>query len=203
MRQYFWLNVAISVCAIGIIIARLIWPNLKIDAITLGLIIVAILPWLSGLIESAKFPGGWEVKFRDIKTAGEKVIQSAPAAMPVPEPKGFERAPFRFWAQDPNLSLVELRIEIEKRIRALAGRAGLPEDQSLMRLFHRLRQNGVLQDASVSGLQDLVAAGNRAAHGARVEPDVTLWAFEYGPKVVAALDAKLQEFGDVTGRGDR
>ena len=42
---------------------------LTIDAISLGLLIVALLPWASSLIESAKFPGGWEIKFRDLKKA--------------------------------------------------------------------------------------------------------------------------------------
>ncbi len=53
--------------ALVIIAARIIWPSLLIDAITLGLLIVVILPWLSKLIESAKFPGGWELTFRRIQ----------------------------------------------------------------------------------------------------------------------------------------
>ena len=88
---------------------------------------------------------------------------------------------------------VELRIEIEKRLRALAERAGIPEERSMIRLFNRLRDAGVLRDASLSGLQELVNAGNRAAHGAAVEPDVASWAREYGPQIIAALDARLRE----------
>lgn len=68
----------------------------------------------------------------------------------------------------------------------------------MMRLFHRLRENGVLKDASLSGLQKLVSTGNQAAHGASVEPAIAFWAFEHGPQVIAALDARLHEF-DVAG----
>jgi hypothetical protein len=57
MKEQFWLKVFISIVALGVILARLVWPNLRLDAITLGLIIVAILPWLSTIIESAKFGG--------------------------------------------------------------------------------------------------------------------------------------------------
>src|SRR5262249_49877251 len=97
------------------------------------------------------------------------------------------------WIQDPNVALVALRIEIEKRIRAIAERANIPDDRSMMRLFRTLRERGILNDASLSGLQQLVAAGDAAAHGASVEPAVAAWALEYAPKVISALDAKLEQ----------
>jgi hypothetical protein len=56
-----WLKAVISIIAIGTIFLRMLMPELKIDSITLTLMAMAILPWLSELIESAKFPGGWEV----------------------------------------------------------------------------------------------------------------------------------------------
>lgn len=73
MREHFWVKLIISIIALSLIAGRLIWPHINIDAIILGLLIVAILPWLTSLIESAKFPGGWEVKFRDIQAAGQKI----------------------------------------------------------------------------------------------------------------------------------
>jgi len=51
-------KIVMMVIAFGLIVARFIWPNIQVDAITLGLIIVAILPWLTTIVESAKFPGG-------------------------------------------------------------------------------------------------------------------------------------------------
>ena len=54
--------------ALAIASAHLIQPALKIDAITLGLLVIAILPWLPRLLESAKLPGGWEVTFRRLET---------------------------------------------------------------------------------------------------------------------------------------
>lgn len=61
-----------------------------------------------------------------------------------------------------------------------------------MQLFHELRNQGVLNGTSMSGLQEIVMAGNQAAHGARVEPAVAEWAFDYGPRILAALDIKLK-----------
>jgi hypothetical protein len=191
MREQFWLKVLISIVALGAILARLIWPNLKVDAITLGLIIVAVLPWLSTIIESAKFPGGWEIKFRTIELAGRKVIESSTAEVRAPErsaPAYLEMA-----RRDPNLALAGLRIEIEKRLRMLAGKHRMNVEGSLMRIFHALRELGVLSEDSIDGLQDLIMAGNDAVHGAKVEEAVADWAFEYGPQVLAVLDSKLGE----------
>jgi hypothetical protein len=43
-------------------------PSLKLDdALSVGLVIVAVLPWISELLAGAKLPGGVEVIFRDIK----------------------------------------------------------------------------------------------------------------------------------------
>lgn len=189
MKQHFWLKLTISIIGLGLIAARLIWPHINIDAIILGLLAVAILPWLSSLIESAKFPGGWEVKFRDVQAAGQKVTAESPAS----EMKALDRpAPYLSVSeQDPNLALVGLRIQIEERLRALAERYDVKEHRSLLRLFQELRNQGVLNDASMSGLQEIVMAGNQAAHGAKVEPAVAQWAFTYGPQILAALDSKL------------
>lgn len=193
MIEHIWLKLGISIASLGAIIARMVWPDLKVDVITLGLILVALLPWLSVLIESAKFPGGWEVKFRSLQSAAQKVISEVPTALTadvVPRPAYLE-----IIERDPNLALVGLRIEIEKRLRALGEAAGIKEERSLMRLFQRLREEGVLRDASLSGLQEVVMAGNQAAHGAKVEPNVASWAADYGPELLATLDAHLQALG--------
>lgn len=182
-----WIKIAVSVIVIIAIIIRLIWPKIKIDVITLGLLIVAILPWLSTILESAKFPGGWEVKFRDLQkaashvTAGTKLKSTAAA-----EPSFVSIA-----GQDPNLALVGLRIEIEKRLRELAVKHGLPERQPLRRMFNELRNRKVLDSQEIWGLDELIIAGNNAAHGAKVQNSVAEWAIEMGPKVLTVLDNHL------------
>lgn len=184
------IKVLISLGAVALVAVHLIWPGLTIDAITLGLVIVAILPWLSSLIESAKFPGGWEVKFRDVEAAGQKITASSEVTAEVPSPKP---SYLEISDQDPNLALVGLRIEIEKRLRILAEKHQIPSQRSLMRLFDELRKRDILNDASMSGLQELVMAGNQAAHGAKVEHRIAEWAFDYGPIILTALDEKLDK----------
>jgi hypothetical protein len=50
-----------------------LYPSLTLDdALSVGLLIVAVLPWLAQLLSSAKLPGGWEFIFREIKENQEK-----------------------------------------------------------------------------------------------------------------------------------
>jgi hypothetical protein len=67
MRNQFWLKVIISLGAFVFVLIHLLWPTLSIDAITLGLLVVVALPWLSTLIESAELPGGWKIRFRAVE----------------------------------------------------------------------------------------------------------------------------------------
>jgi len=179
----------ITLGALALLVARLVWPDVKVDAVAIGLFVVAALPWLASILESAKLPGGWEIKFRNLQRAGQQVVSGASAVSETATRGGSLSEGIA--TSDPNLALVALRIEIERRLRAIARQYELPEERSLLRVFRRLREREILEEASLSGLEELVMAGNQAAHGARVESHVAEWAAEYGPQILATLDAKL------------
>ncbi len=168
-----------------------ICPNIKIDSITLGLFIIAILPWITSIIESAKFPGGWEIKFRDLKEAAEKISPKEELAEELDESLSF----VKIAEYDPNIALVALRIEIEKRLRELAKLAKIENFRMpLSKLLRELQRKEILTSSVFSGLQEIIMAGNQAAHGAKVEPTIADWAFTYGPKILAALDEIIQKY---------
>ncbi|MBI3921317.1 MAG: hypothetical protein HY318_07870 [Armatimonadetes bacterium] len=186
-----WLKALISIAAVGVIVVRICFPDVKLDAIALGLIILAILPWFSELIESAKFPGGWEVKFRDLQEAAASVTAGTP---PLAQTSGeSERPSFVVVAEhDPNLALVALRIEIEKRLREYARRNDFGDRLPVSHLIGELAARQALPPQTVAGLRQLISAGNSAAHGARVQDDVADWALGAGPQILAAMDQQLQ-----------
>jgi hypothetical protein len=183
------LKLAVTALALSALVLRMIFPDLLIDAVGLGLIVLAFLPWLSPLVKSAELPGGFKIEFQDVKDAAEKV--TAGFAGDSGPPPTADPAFLALAEQDPNLALVALRIEVEKRLRSLAEKVGIPPRRSLAQLTIDLQQKGVLDPQSASGLRDLIALGNQAAHGQLASSDVAVAAAEYAPIVLRALDAKL------------
>ncbi len=179
---------SITIGAGALIAADLLWQDLGIDSVTLGLLLLAVLPWLGFLLQRVELPGGWKVDFREVRTAEREITrETAPPQKPPPRPAYVEIAD-----RDPNLALVGLRIEIERRLQSLAAQHGIDSGGSLVEVFEALRDEGVLDAAAVRGFRRLVTAGNEAAHGATVEPAAAAWALEVGPQILAVLDEKLE-----------
>jgi hypothetical protein len=187
------LKTIITVGAVSGFATHLIFPNLKIDAVSFGFLLLALLPWLSPLIKSAKLPGGFEIEFQDVKNAADKVAAGEPAAAAIGPAAVQEPSYLTIAEQDPRLGLILLRIEIEKRLRAIADKVGLPKARSISQMLRELEGQGVLSSESLGGLRDLISLGNQAAHGVPVSSDAALSAVDYGPRVLGILDTKLAQ----------
>jgi hypothetical protein len=46
---------------------------------------------------------------------------------------------------------------------------------------------------AASGLMELIALGNRAAHGAAVSPDAGSWMLDVGPSILLQLDTLVTD----------
>lgn len=185
-------KIGFTLVALAIFAARILFPKLNIDAVSLGLLVFAILPWLSPLIKSAEIPGVGKIEFRDVRAAAEK-ITSGKNVVPMAASPGAEQSYIAIADQDPRLALIGLRLDLEKRLRELADRTGVRKNQPLISLTRELEKKEILHPSSGAGLRELIFYGNEAAHGAAVGADVATSAVEYGPKVLAFLDAKLAE----------
>jgi hypothetical protein len=87
-----------------------------------------------------------------------------------------------------------LRIEIESRLREMAGNRGLEtKTASLHQLLRQLETTGALAQTEVSAIRDLLPLLNSAAHGAKVDPKGFDWAMDFGPRVLGALEDRLGE----------
>jgi hypothetical protein len=187
------LKAIVTVGAVSAFATHLILPNLKIDAVSFGFLLLALLPWLSPLIKSAKLPGGFEIEFQDVKNAADKVAAGEPAAAAMGTAAVQEPSYLTIAEQDPRLGLILLRIEIEKRLRAIADKVDLPKARSISQMLRELEGHGVLSSESLGGLRDLISLGNQAAHGVPVSSDAALSAVDYGPRVLGILDTKLAQ----------
>jgi len=186
-----WARITVSAVALALLGLRVAKPELQLDLVSLGLFAIAVLPWLSDLIKSAEIPGGWKVEFQEVKTAAEKVAQTS-TTIETGEKQGYSE---RLYAaeRDPNLALVGLRIDLERRIRALAKENSVRTTQPLQRVVRDLQGVNALTPGEVEGLTDLIAAGNKAAHGADVSSEAAHWLAANSQALLTTLDSKLKQ----------
>ncbi len=188
-KEVRYIQMAISICAIGFALIHIIWPEQKIDAITLSLFLIAIVPWLAPLIKTLKLPGGTEIQFQDLKDAKDRIEK---AGLLSNEPLSDEYTFQNIVEDDPNLALAGLRIEIEKRLRLIASRRNIEVDKrtSIVRLLAVLSDRKIISSEERSVLADLNGLLNEAVHGANVNSSAALWAMDVGPKLLKSLDSK-------------
>lgn len=91
------------------------------------------------------------------------------------------------------MALVGLRIEIETRLRELAETYGISGNMPLSQMLRELRPHNVMILEIEKALYQLIQAGNRAAHGARVDRNASSWAIDSGPEILAVLDRIIEE----------
>ena len=188
------LRQVVTLCAIVLAIVHLIWPNIAIDAITLALVAIAILPWLAPLFKSLELPGGWKVEFQELQKAASRADT---AGLLAAEPSRSDET-FSFQSiskRDPNLALAGLRIEIETRLSQLAEVSAVEQRKPMGvgQLLRALTQREVLTNEEGSILSDMVNMLNAAVHGATVDRKSSDWAINIGPRLLASLDERIEE----------
>jgi hypothetical protein len=189
-----------SIAALILLILHMFIPSSKIDLIALVLLVLTFLPWIFPYLKKIELPGGIKIELREVKEAVEKVAgrtinlsgkihakSSVTAALSIEQPDSISLLK-RVSEHEPNLALVGFRIEIEKKIIRLAEKNKIKIDRSLTRLIKELQKNDILTYEAMSGLLELVAFGNQAAHGAKVSQEAVEWVLDYGPEILASLD---------------
>ncbi|MCQ4084366.1 hypothetical protein NGB36_28240 [Streptomyces sp. RB6PN25] len=61
-------------------VVHLVWPHIRFDAITVTLLVIAIIPWLGEIFDSITLPGGAGVQFRKL-TARVEEAEAATARL--------------------------------------------------------------------------------------------------------------------------
>ncbi len=190
------IRLVITLAAILVALAHLVFPQLVIDGITVTLLAISVLPWLASLFKSIELPGGLKVEYRELLKAEKKAedagLLTSSSAKPE-EPRhiyAFETVV----GDDANLALAGLRIEIESRLRDIANSRKLPTGgKSAGRLLRELRAQGYLSPKEVSAIEDLLPILNRAAHGAEVDGRGSEWAMDTGIRILNALEERQGE----------
>jgi len=192
------LKLAITAGALAVAAAHVIWPGLAIDAITLGLVVVALLPWLAPLVKSVELPGGLKVELQEVIDATERV-KNAGLLEPSANPEKIEHTFLQVAQHDPNLALAGFRIEIERRLVALCERNEISaRNRGLGYLLRALGEKDVLTPEQNSAIADLASLLNSATHGAAVDPAAAQWALDIAPELLESLSRLISPTGPKT-----
>jgi len=158
------------------------------------LIMLAFFPWLSSIISSIKIPGIAEITYRDLN----KIETDADRGGLLQTGDNTEDAAYMLrdkpdlvTENDPNLAIVWLGIEIEKRLKELAKSNNLDVSGDVNALLRNLRLNNVITPDERQVFSDLIILRNQAIHGANVDNQAVKWTTEVGPKILKALDEKI------------
>jgi hypothetical protein len=198
---------AISVAALALLILdTFIQP---LSGVGLGLAVLAMAPWSIDILKQLDFlhtvelPGGVKLQFKEqLAAATEKAAEAG--LLPENAQPAIERPTYEIiFDQDPVLALAGLRIEIEKRLRRLLltkSTTSVGKTMSLSKVVSLLRENGLLNFEESSAIADLLPLLNSAMHSREFSHDAAAWAIGIGPKLIAALDAKLPgQIGNLAG----
>lgn len=187
-RNRLCVSLLITAASLILAVAHAAFPKITFDAVTVSLVIIAVLPWLGAVFRKIELPGGVKIEYQELVHAKQEAENAGLLARP--DAAAEERPAFLAVAEsDPNLALVGLRIEIEKRLRTVAEARGIDASrQSIGHLLRRLSAEEVLSQQESSVLADMIGLLNNAAHGALVDPRAGMWALDIAPQLLVGLE---------------
>ena len=162
-----------------------------LSVVAVGLLVVALSPWLFKFMKTLELPGGIKIEFREKL---EKVTEEAREAGLLNPQTTETRTYEALYNEDPTLALAGLRIELERRIRELVKVADMGEHRvGILRQLNLLRDRQILDPREVGVISDLVPLLNSAVHSEEFGREAADWAMHIGPALLAGLDRKIAE----------
>ena len=200
----------ISIVSTLTAIAHLIFLKVSIDIITVILIALAIIPWLETLFKSVELPGGVKLEFQELEKIEKEakkigLISSVEVTEKVEVNKNNPKYYFVEIAEkNQELALVNLRIEIEKRLREIATKYSIETQKySVIKLIDALAQKNILTIQETTVLKDMISTLNHAAHGVEYDQRNAQWVIDNGPAIVDSLENRIANRGVIFhGLGD-
>jgi len=184
----------ISLVAISLAIAHIIFPGINIDNLTLLFFLVAILPWIFPIVKSVDVPGVGKIEFREVRRITEQAERVGLIEVEDVETRETTNFVFeRVADQDPNLALAGLRIQIERSLSRLAEANGIRlERASIRQYLDALVKRELVSAEEKKLLLDLTQLLNSAVHGAKIETEARDYAINTGRRILINLAARIK-----------
>ena len=182
------LKILVSVIAVLVLVVRFVCPNLIIDSITVGLILLALIPWLAPIIKSIEIFGIGKVELQDLKNEVEKLkgaVESAEqkaeyAAADVPEKNTSKTI---MSAQDSLKELANKYIATRKNLRASPERTAV-----MTKIFKEMVQ--ISSQINSLDVDTLLLSNN---HGDRLSACAYLYANPSREKLDLTIESMMEE----------
>jgi hypothetical protein len=196
MNNLWYFALLTSLVCGTLIILHGVYPQFMVDTTTDVLVLIMILPWLIPYVKTVKFPGGGEIDFKDeaqhIKSLVKKskiskvvTLREEHVAQPQLKPTYTDLV-----MVDPNLALASLRIDIERKLRGIAIKKGLPvEKESIKDLLKVLSLKRILGHSESETLSLITNVCNRAVHTEKIDTATALRILDLGKSVLSYLDS--------------
>lgn len=163
-----------------------------ISAVSLGLIVLGLSPWIARYVARITLPGGTQL---ELAQGFQHVTNTALQVgwldeQPVSDAKLKEYS--AYFDDAPWVALAALRRDLEHRLVALADQHHVKQRRGGMaRLAISLEQADVLTAQEVSVITDLLPLMNAAVHSDEFSHQAARWAITEGPQLLQALDNKI------------
>lgn len=178
----------LSIPSLALALLHIFIPNLGIDFISFSFFLLAYLPLFIPFIKSVELPGGAKIDLVDLEEAMHGITETENTTGSLEIEDLFSNE------IDPNMILVKLRIEIEKKLRELINqnRLGHRDKMSPRQMAEKLANFKILTKAELSSLLEIINLGNQAVHGAEVQASAINWSRTRGKDILLLLDKKMK-----------
>ena len=197
----FLVAIVLAVVIGALLVLYLSKPDATIDVTAMGLLELLILVMLIPLASKIVLPGGTEIGLMAgllaAKDATDKAARALgqkgqPGLMP---PKGLSMVsqPSLLDARS-RIPLEPLRIEIEKRLLALAQKSGIEADLKKGRIgdtLEKLRSKGILTDPEMSAIEMVHTVSRQPVRAGAIPSSALYFAADIGESIFQILDEKL------------
>ncbi|EAD3022340.1 hypothetical protein D8T66_03025 [Listeria monocytogenes] len=193
-------KVTASLIFLALFSIRLWKSEIKIDSLSVILVVLAMAPWLIQYIKSLEINGIGKVDLitKDQKDAIEKNAEEIGITSNSNEEIKNDYSFYNLRYEDPKLALAGLRIELESTLTKLMRVNNLQNNSSfsgVSKMTHILSKNEIISNGEYVLIRDITGILNSAVHGQLDNYDSQNfdWVFSIGLKLLASLNEKLNE----------
>jgi len=194
VKNITFIKISTTLIALILTIVHMYYPSIKVDSITLGLLVVAVLPWLAPIFKTVELPGGMKFELQDFKEIEEKANKAGMIEKDVRDIKTSEYTYQLVAKDDPKLALAGLRIELEEKLRKIAYKNNLDMNhKGLGQILRVLSAHSLITSDESAVLSDMVGLLNAAVHSEEEKYDFrnVSWVLDVGTQVLNSLNKRL------------